>query len=303
MQLYPPDTFLVENKTQGAVPEFKLSWKKAFLATEYNIYRSYVPYGIGELVGTTSDTSFEDVAEAIEGTNVYYRIEAVRGDNALSTRYQCAQNTAEYMNFSDGTWNDTNVGVYDPHTNEYPSFKNDPSIMPGTVNFLPANVLRRYQLNTIGRHEIWILQDRGELVYFIKKKNYNYSQSSDNDARAQGSNALVEYYPPIVISVAVASPGQTHYIAKNGGLIEKQTRSWTIYTPQVMDGDIIVTRMNERFELQNTTYQRSFRGAVTWQSFDLVAKPITDPIYSNPLIKNVDGTKLYPKEDFWKVKF
>ena len=64
----------------------------------------------------------------------------------------------------------------------------------------------------------------------------------------------------------------------------------------------IITKDNKRWEIQNVTYQRSWRGSVTWQQFDIKAFPVTDPIYSHPQLKTVDGTKLYQKKQLIKLK-
>ena len=111
---------------------------------------------------------------------------------------------------------------------------------------------------------------------------------------------IVQYYEPIIIWSSIASPGQTHIVTYRGAALEKNTRCWTIYTPRLNDGDLIITKDNKRWEVQNVTYQRSWRGSVTWQAYDLKAFPVTDPIYSHPQLKDVDGSVLYQKKHFWQ---
>ena len=303
MILCAPDKVLVENMCQGTLGKYKISWSANPLATSYKIYRNRVPYGQAELIATTSDLEYIDSNfPIIDGTECYYRVSSVRiGEESNEieselSRYQSAPNTTEYMETSAGTWTDSNNTRWDPHDNKYP---NGESSYTGT-NYLPLNVLRRYQFNKIVRDELWILQDRGEPIYLIKKKRVNYETDTEDDDRRVGRKNIVQYYDPIIIWSSIASPGQTHIVTYRGAALEKNTRCWTIYTPKLVDGDLIITKDNKRWEIQNVTYQRSWRGSVTWQSFDLKALPVTDPIYSHPQLKNVDGTKLYQKKHFWQ---
>ena len=307
MLLTFPDHILVENLCQGTQGKYKISWSKSPLATSYNIYRSRIPYGCMDLINNTTDLCYIDTDfDIIDGTDCYYRISAVRAvqdesDDYIVTeselsRAQSAPNTTEYMELSAGTWTDSNNTRWDPHDNKYPTGE---SSYIGT-NYLPLNVLRRYQFNKIVRDELWLLQDRGEPVYLIKKKPVNYSQDREDDDRRVGRKNIVQYYQPIIICASIASPGQTHIVSYRGAAIEKNTRCWTIYTPKLVDGDIIITKDNKRWEIQNVTYQRSWRGSMTFQSFDIKEFPVTDPIYTHPQLQDVCGAKLYQKKHFWQ---
>lgn len=294
-----PDKILVQNLCQGTLGKYKISWSANPLATNYKVYRNRVPYGEAELIATTSDLEYVDENfEIIDGTECFYRVSSVDSNNNESplSRYQSTPNTTEYMETSAGTWTDSNNTRWDPHDNKYP---NGESSYIGT-NYLPLNVLRRYQFNKILRDELWILQDAGESCFLIKKKRVNYSTDTEDDNRRLGRKDIVQYYEPIIIWSHLASPGQTHIVSYRGAALEKNSRSWTIYTPKICDGDIIITKDNKRWEIQNVTYQRSWRGSVTHQSFDIKAFPITDPIYTHPQLKDVDGTKLYQKKHFWQ---
>lgn len=293
MELLYPDNILVMNKCQGTQGEYKIQWDHSLLAQSYNIYWNRVPYGNFEFLDNTENTYYiHSNFDIIDGTDMYYKISTVRnGRESELSRPQTAQNTSEYINNSDGTWIDTNNMLFDPHTNKYAE-TNDKTYKG--VNYLPLNVLRRYQFNKIQRDEMWILQDRGELVWLIKQKRTNYSQPDEDDARRIGNSEIVEYYEPIKICVALASPNQTHTVVKGGMIFEKNTRSWTIYTPRIDDSDIIIDKENNRWQVQNITRQKSFRGSVTWQQFDVIQVGINNPIYNNEKIANVDGTKLYP---------
>lgn len=301
-----PDKILVQNLCQGVLGKYKISWSANPLATSYKIYRNRVPYGQAELIATTSDLEYIDTQfEIIDGTECYYRISSVISQEGESgdiekeselSRYQSAPNTTEYMETSAGTWTDSNNTRWDPHDNKYP---NGESSYIGT-NYLPLNVLRRYQFNKILRDELWILQDAGEPCFLIKKKRVNYTTDTEDDNRRLGRKDIVQYYEPIIIWSHLASPGQTHIVSYRGAALEKNSRSWTIYTPKICDGDLIITKDNKRWEIQNVTYQRSWRGSVTHQNFDIKVFPITDPIYTHPQLKDVDGTKLYQKKHFWQ---
>ena len=298
-----PDKILVENLCQGQQSKYKISWAANPLASSYNIYISRVPYGEPQLLESNIiDTQYvyEDF-DIIDGTDVFFKVSSVMkdGDDILESelsRYQSAPNTTEYMSTTEGTWTDSNNLRWDPHTNKIPTGE---SSYIGT-NYLPLNVLRRYQFNKIIRDELWILQDRGEVCYLIKKKRVDYSTDTEDDNRRVGRKDIVQYYEPLIICASIASPGQTHIVSYRGAALEKNTRCWTIYTPRLNDGDLIITKDNKRWEIQNVTYQRSWRGSVTWQQFDLKALPITDPIYTHPQLANVDGTKLYQKKHFWQ---
>lgn len=311
MILCAPDKILVENLCRGAKGKYRISWSANPLATSYKVYRSRVPYGPCELVGmTTSLECFDENFEVIDGTECYYRVSSVMPADVESdesdeeqkviesekSRYQGAPNTTEYMETTAGTWTDSNNTRWDPHDNKYPTGE---SSYIGT-NYLPLNVLRRYQFNKIVRDELWLLQDRGEPVYLIKKKRVNYETDTEDDDRRVGRKNNVQYFCPIIIWSSIASPGQTHLVTYRGAALEKNTRCWTIYTPKLDDGDIIITKDNKRWEIQNVTYQRSWRGSVTWQAYDLKALPVTDPVYSHPQLKCLDGSKLYQKKHFWQ---
>lgn len=304
-----PDKILVENLCQGTLGKYKISWSASPLATSYNIYRSRIPYGTAELIANTTELFYIDENfEIIDGTDCYYRVSSVRTlpsesdeSDEVSTeselsRFQSAPNTTEYMETSAGTWTDSNNTRWDPHDNKYP---NGESSYIGT-NYLPLNVLRRYQFNKILRDELWILQDCGEPIYLIKKKRVNYSEDREDDDRRVGRKNIVQYYEPIIIWAHLASPGQTHIVSYRGAALEKNSRSWTIYTPKLQDGDLIISKDNKRWEIQNVTFQRSWRGSTSWQQFDIKAFPVTDPIYTHPQLKDVDGTKLYQKKHFWQ---
>lgn len=295
MLLTYPDNILVMNKCQGTQGEYKIQWDPSPLAQSYNIYWSRVPYGKFELLDNTENTYYEHTEfDVIDGTECYYKVSSVRnGRESELSRPQTAQNTSEYINNSGGTWIDTNNMLFDPHTNKYPT-TNDKTYKG--VNYLPLNVLRRYQFNKIQRDEMWILQDRGELVWLIKQKRTNYTQPDEDDARRIGNSEIVQYYEPIKICVALASPNQTHTVVKGGMIFEKNTRSWTIYTPRIDDNDIIIDKENNRWQVQNVTRQKSFRGSVTWQQFDVIQVGINSPIYNNEIIKNVNGLELYPNK-------
>lgn len=307
MILTYPDKILVENLCHGTQGKYKISWSKSPLATSYNIYRSRTPYGNCDLIGNTANLFYIDTDfDVIDGTECYYRVSAVRAlptesdeytltESELS-RFQSAPNTTEYMETSAGTWTDSNNTRWDPHDNKYP---NGESSYIGT-NYLPLNVLRRYQFNKILRDELWILQDCGEPIYLIKKKRVNYSEDREDDDRRVGRKNIVQYYKPIIIWAHLASPGQTHVVTYRGAALEKNSRSWTIYTPQLQDGDIIISKDNKRWEIQNVTFQRSWRGSTSWQQFDLKEFPVTDPIYTHPQLKDVCGSKLYQKKHFWQ---
>ncbi|MCM1260526.1 MAG: hypothetical protein NC222_06185 [Staphylococcus sp.] len=307
MILQYPDKILVENLCQGTQGKYKISWKPQVLATGYNIYRSRIPYGhevdiVAENIPYTEyyDTDFD----VIEGMECYYRVSSVmeKEDGTIKesklSRFQTAQNTNEYMSPSEGTYLDCNNMIYDPHSNRFPTSEQEQNYIG--VNYLPLNVMRRYQFNRIQRDEMWILQDRGEPVYFLKKKRVNMTTPELYDDRRQGRSDLVDFYQPLIIFAALASPGQTHIKYAAGTAIERQTRSWTLYTPELTDGDIIVDKTNKRWEIQNVTAQRSWRGAVTFQTFDIKELPITDPIYQHPKVTNLNGCKLYPKEHYWE---
>jgi hypothetical protein len=310
MLLTYPDRILVENLCQGALGKYKISWSANPLATSYKIYRNRVPYGEAELIAETSDLEYIDTQfEIIDDTECYYRVSSVMlsgGESDESdidsvmeselSRYQGAPNTTEYMEITAGTWTDSNNTRWDPHDNRYP---NGESSYIGT-NYLPLNVLRRYQFNKIVRDELWLLQDRGEPVYLIKKKRVNYDVHTEDDDRRVGRKNIVQYYEPLIIWASIASPGQTHIVSVRGAALEKNTRCWTIYTPRLVDGDIIITKDNKRWEIQNVTYQRSWRGSVTWQAWDIKALAVTDPVYQHPQLKNVDGSVLYQKKHFWQ---
>ena len=303
MLLTYPDKILVTNLCQGIRGRYEISWDKQILATGYNVYVSRIPYGPATLIASNIQENYyiyEDF-EVIDGTECYFKVSSLMDKNGTLkeselSRYQSVPNVTEYMTTSEGTWTDSNNTRWDPHTNTIPTGE---SSYIGT-NYLPLNVLRRYQFNKILRDELWLLQDRGEPVYFIKKKRVDYETNTEDDNRRAGRKDIVQYYPPIMICASIASPGQTHIATYRGTALERNTRCWTIYTPKLDTSDIIICKDNSRWEIQNVTYQKSWRGSITFQSFDLKALSVTDPVYSHPELAKVDGSKLYQKNHFWK---
>ena len=222
MLLTPPDNILIQNLCEGARGCYKITWNKQPLATSYNVYMNRVPYGEAQFISNTTDLNFiYSDFDIIDGTDVFFRVSSIMPSGSESdesdidstieselSRYQGAPNTTEYMETTAGTWTDSNNTRWDPHDNKYPTGE---SSYIGT-NYLPLNVLRRYQFNKIVRDELWLLQDRGEPVYLIKKKRVNYDVDTEDDDRRVGRKNIVQYYEPIIIWASIASPGQTHIV-------------------------------------------------------------------------------------------
>ncbi len=71
----PENVTVTESSTTDGL---RISWETSQFATTYYIYRSTSETDAGTLVGTTNELFFED-AEAIDGTNYFYSVEAGNG--------------------------------------------------------------------------------------------------------------------------------------------------------------------------------------------------------------------------------
>ena len=224
----------------------------------------------------------------IVDTDIYYRVSAVNvfGESTLSEP-QTHVNSIEYQNRGEDTYTDSKEFVNDPHANRYPTGRQDVSYQG--VNILPSNILRRYQFNTMLRKHLWLLEDTGEYVYLIKRKQTNI-QTGQYD-RGYSREDRVDFFEPVKIKMRMVSANETKNIKEQGLAYERAPRSWTLYTPKLADGDIVIDRENRRYEVQNVT-THTWRSSRTFQNFDIKQLEKTDKIYTHPQL-NIEGRRLY----------
>ena len=296
MKLLPPSKLLVEVGTSGN--GFKISWEKSFLAVKYIVYYSYVPYGTGDKIGETTDTTFSCSPLYREGLINWFRVEAVSNTQTESTFFVCIKDNKGYINFNEGTWIDTPEGVKDPNKNKFfPSNverSKNRTYKDGSVNPLPSNVLRRYQLNKISRDEPWVLDAVGEPVFFFKLVGAEHSvtEQDPNIAstyRADPSNVNSTYFGPIPI-IAKITPFNDGATQNQEGLRYKgiANSSWAMAYINISDYDVLVTASNEMFVVTNVQNKRSWGGKKNWVSWDSVMVQPGDTLRSHPAFQNLD---------------
>lgn len=273
MLLKFPENIRVKNLLpgiEGGSFAHTLTWRKVNGVSNYNIYRSFIPYGSFENIASVAYEGYTDTSLPFSyDSEVYYRISSVniQGEGLQS----------EPVNDEDSLiYNTTNI------TGKMPTGSKS-SFLPG-VNPMPSDFMRRYQFSMIRRKLLWQLEDASEPVYLFKRKQPD--PANLEDTREYGRNA--DYFEPLKILVRMISFAETKLLAEYGYRRNRIPRSWTIWTPRLNDHDIIVDCKNRRYEIMNVT-PHYFKGLqISHQDFDMQELPYTDIAYKNPQL-NIEG--------------
>lgn len=252
-----------------------LTWKRVNGVSNYNVYRSYIPYGSFESIASVSIEGYTDTSlPFLYDSEPYYRISSVNYQGeGLPCEPQSDENNLIY-----------NSTIH-THPDKTPAGSN-PSYNPN-VNPMPSDMMRRYQFNMIRRKALWQLEDIGEDVWLFKRKQPN--PANIDDTREYGRET--DYYPAIKILVRMVSFAETKLQAEYGFRRDKIPRSWTVWVPRINDHDIIVDRKNRRYEVRSVT-PHYFKGLqISHQDFDMLELPFTDQAYKNAQLR-IEGSPL-----------
>lgn len=287
----PPENIIVANQLQGAMSNFKIKWDEQPLAKSYRIYRGYVFYDSNfELIGTTKNLEFIDNNPIlIDGCNNYYKVSSIKTDGTESQLSKAFHDKSLLFNkYVD------NSKIFDKQQ----------------TNPLPINFFIKQKMKKITQDEAWLLQNVGAKCILVKRKNKNIINANDDEDDSDrltgrqsrqingitNEDLTIEFFDPIIIYARLTTPDQTYTIMSHGLLQEKNAYCWTIAEPIINDGDIIVDRNNDRWEINGVKRMSSWQNVITWQMWNIKAIPKTDDVFNHPKIKNLDGNLLIPKE-------
>lgn len=162
---------------------------------------------------------------------------------------------------------------------------------------LPTDQDMKYYFNEIRSRNLWMLQNDGEPMILLKRK---YTGKvcpciDDADGSDQCQDPLNEqtpcyatgflggYYP--ALNIMVRRWNQNRAVPTNtvGFELDMNPTMWTIYTPKITEGDILVDGENRRWEVTNTHFYH-WRELITHQEFQVMLKKPSDIIYEVPII-------------------
>ena len=176
---------------------------------------------------------------------------------------------------------------------------------------LPTDQDMKFYFNEIRSRNLWLLQNDGEPMILLKRKYSGQVCPCIDDA--DGSDQCPEplnketpcyatgylggYYPAINIMVRRWNQPRTVPTNTVGFELDMQPTMWTIYSPRITEGDILIDGMNRRWEVDQT-HNYHFRECVTHQSFQVTLKKMTDTIYKIPIV-----SYKYWGDEYWGTGF
>lgn len=162
---------------------------------------------------------------------------------------------------------------------------------------LPSDQDMKYYFNEIRSRNLWMLQNDGEPMILLKRK---YSGTvcpciDDADGSDQCPEPLKEgaecyatgylggYYP--MMNIMIRRWNQQRGVPTNpvGFEIDMNPTMWTIYSPLITEGDILVDGQNRRWEVENT-HVYNWRELPLHQEFTVMLKKPSDIIYKVPIL-------------------
>lgn len=166
---------------------------------------------------------------------------------------------------------------------------------------LPTDQDMKYYFNEIRSRNLWMLQNDGEPMTLLKRKYtgtvcpcIDDADGSDQcptplnkQAPCYGTGFLGGYYP--ALKIMIRRWNQNRAIPTNtvGFEIDTKPTMWTIYTPIITEGDILIDGENRRWEITDTHVYR-WRELITHQEFQVMLKKPSDIIYKVPIISYVN---------------
>ena len=162
---------------------------------------------------------------------------------------------------------------------------------------LPTDQDMKYYFQEIRSRNLWMLQNDGEPMYLLKKKYsgtpcplIDDADGSDQCPRpldkihpCYGTGYLGGYYPALKIMIRRWNQQRGIPINTVGYELEMNPTMWTIYSPKITEGDILVDVENRRWEVHNT-HVYHWRELITHQEFTVMLKKPSDIIYKVPIL-------------------
>lgn len=162
---------------------------------------------------------------------------------------------------------------------------------------LPTDQDMKYYFNEIRSRNLWMLQNDGEPMILLKRKYTGTVCPCIDDADGSdqcptplnkefpcyGTGFLGGYYP--ALNIMVRRWNQQRGIPTNtvGFEMDMNPTMWTIYTPLITEGDILIDGQNRRWEVDHTHYYH-WRELITHQEFQVTLKKPSDIIYKIPIV-------------------
>lgn len=176
---------------------------------------------------------------------------------------------------------------------------------------LPTDQDMKYYFNEIRSRNLWMLQNDGEPMILLKRKYTGQvcpciddADGSDQcptplkkEAPCYGTGYLGGYYPQL--NIMVRRWNQQRAIPTNtvGFELDTNPTMWTIYTPQITEGDILIDGQNRRWEVENT-HVYNWRELPLHQEFTVMLKKPSDIIYKVPIVDY-----RYWGDEYWGMGF
>lgn len=263
--------------------EIRISWTKDTESTDF------VKYCI--LRSPASYASFAPVAE-VERTESMY-IDTFPDENSAILPVNEWYYKVVEMN---------EEGKYGPEAVEGTMFANnkafDETRITGPFQTpLPTDQDMKFYFNEIRSRNLWLLQNDGEPMTLLKRKYTGTPCPCIDDADGSdqcptplhpetpcyATGYLGGYYPAINIMIRRWNQPRTIPTNTVGFELDMQPTMWTIYSPTITEGDILVDGQNRRWEV-NQTHNYHWRELRTHQTFQVTLKKPSDIIYKIPIV-------------------
>jgi hypothetical protein len=176
---------------------------------------------------------------------------------------------------------------------------------------LPTDQDMKFYFNEIRSRNLWLLQNDGEPMILLKRKysgtpcpcvddadgSDQCSDPLNKETPCYATNYLGGYYPAINIMIRRWNQPRTVPTNTVGFELDMNPTLWTIYSPRITEGDILIDGMNRRWEIHET-HNYHWRELITHQTFQAMLKKPTDIIYKIPII-----SYKYWGDEYWGTGF
>jgi hypothetical protein len=283
MALNPPSSVIVRNalyvqQTGLTETQVIVSWTPINGVSGYNIYRNLTPYGDFtqlNLAGLIGATSFLDTdVPFIIDTDPYYAITSVNVfGESLPSQPLTYENPKAW---SGSPFGDINL----PNTVAGGTIPG--SLTIGASKLLPicTTATTPYFFKEVRRRGLWLLEQDGADVWLFKRKMKEINQDTSED---YARNATVLFYPAIKIKVRIVDTKALKELANYGFRRQNIPRSYTVWTPRLVDHDIVLDSEGRLYEITNVTGYY-WRQQITHQDFEMRMMERTDDAYTNPTL-------------------
>lgn len=162
---------------------------------------------------------------------------------------------------------------------------------------LPSDQDMKYYFNEIRSRNLWMLQNDGEPMILLKRKysgqecpcidpadgSDQCSEPLHPETPCYGTGYLGGYYP--AMNIMIRRWNQQRAIPTNtvGFELDMNPTMWTIYSPLITEGDILIDGQNRRWEVENT-HVYNWRELPLHQEFTVMLKKPSDIIYKIPIL-------------------